>query len=165
MSTSVSSTPTKDKPAPSSSRSNTQLPATSRPPPASVQALLSAHASASDPAQAALEQALLEWSTLSSQNAQLWKLIDKQRTGYNQLLKELERLRSERDSYRSRLHALDGTSDSRRHRTPKTSLSGSSSSELPYTSPHSRMPLARHQSDDPRMFLLIHVLLSHISSY
>ena len=55
---------------------------------------------------AALDDAVQERNMLSSQNAQLWKLIEKQRTGYAQLMKEIERVRGERDVYRSRLSAL-----------------------------------------------------------
>ncbi|KAJ7604045.1 hypothetical protein DFH06DRAFT_923779, partial [Mycena polygramma] len=69
----------------------------------SLDALLSAHAAAQDPKLAALDQAVAERNVLSSQNAQLWKLIEKQRTGYNQILKELERVRGERDSYKAKL--------------------------------------------------------------
>lgn len=45
----------------------------------------------------ALETVLSERNMLSSQNAQLWKLIEKQRVGYSSLMKELERVRAERD--------------------------------------------------------------------
>ncbi|KAJ7126609.1 hypothetical protein C8R43DRAFT_829556, partial [Mycena crocata] len=68
-----------------------------------LDALLNAHASSQDPKLAALEQAVAERNTLSSQNTQLWKLIEKQRAGYNQILKELERVRSERDGYKAKL--------------------------------------------------------------
>jgi len=66
----------------------------------SVEALLKQHASASDPRTAALEQAVNDRNVLSAQNAQLWKLIEKQRAGYNQILKELERIRGERGGKR-----------------------------------------------------------------
>ena len=60
---------------------------------------------------AALDDAVQERNMLSSQNAQLWKLIEKQRTGYAQLMKEIERVRGERDVYRSRLHAMGENTD------------------------------------------------------
>ncbi|KAJ7050578.1 hypothetical protein C8F01DRAFT_1178873 [Mycena amicta] len=72
----------------------------------SADGLLTAHASEQDPKLAALEHAVSERNTLSSQNAQLWKLIEKQRSGYNQILKELERVRSERDGYKAKLTAI-----------------------------------------------------------
>ncbi|KAJ7355502.1 hypothetical protein DFH08DRAFT_647963, partial [Mycena albidolilacea] len=75
-----------------------------------LDALLNAHAGAQDPKLASLDQAVAERNVLSSQNAQLWKLIEKQRTGYNQILKELERVRGERDGYKSKLTALVGAS-------------------------------------------------------
>ncbi|KAJ7743185.1 hypothetical protein B0H16DRAFT_1322921, partial [Mycena metata] len=82
----------------------------------SLDALLAAHATAADPKLAALEQAVNERNTLSSQNSQLWKLIEKQRTGYNQILKELERVRGERDGYKAKITALVGGSPDRRRR-------------------------------------------------
>ncbi|KAJ7323052.1 hypothetical protein DFH08DRAFT_888629 [Mycena albidolilacea] len=75
-------------------------------PPLSVDALLHAHASAQDPKLAALEQAIGERVGLKSKNEQLWKLIEKQRAGYNQLIQELERMRSERDAYKMKIGAL-----------------------------------------------------------
>jgi RalA-binding protein 1 len=74
--------------------------------PASMESLLAAHANAQSPPIAALEQAISERNTLSNQNSQLWKLIEKQRTAYNQILKELDRVRSERDSYKSKFLSL-----------------------------------------------------------
>ncbi|KAI6016005.1 hypothetical protein BKA83DRAFT_4018430, partial [Pisolithus microcarpus] len=73
--------------------------------PIALDALLAQHADAPNPTLAALEQALSERNVFSSQNTQLWKLIEKQRTGYNQVHRELERLRAERDAYKSRLQA------------------------------------------------------------
>lgn len=73
--------------------------------PMSAEALIAHNGASLDPKYAALEQAVNERNTLSSQNGQLWKLIEKQRSGYNQILKELERVRNERDSYRAKLVA------------------------------------------------------------
>ncbi|KAJ7154613.1 hypothetical protein C8R46DRAFT_1117903 [Mycena filopes] len=72
-------------------------------PPLSVDGLLHAHASAQDPKLAALEQAITERLSLKTKNEQLWKLIEKQRSGYNQLIQELERMRAERDAYKTKL--------------------------------------------------------------
>jgi RalA-binding protein 1 len=83
--------------------------------PTSIDSLLSTHGDASSPALAALEQAVNERNVLSSQNTQLWKLIEKQRSGYNQLLKDLERVRGERDLYKSKFIALGhGEKDKKR---------------------------------------------------
>ncbi|KZT27783.1 RhoGAP-domain-containing protein [Neolentinus lepideus HHB14362 ss-1] len=71
-----------------------------------LEAALAPHANAPSPHLAALEQILMERNNISSQNAQLWKLIEKQRAAYNQVLKEVDRLRSERDAYKSRLQGL-----------------------------------------------------------
>ncbi|KAI0080161.1 RhoGAP-domain-containing protein [Panus rudis PR-1116 ss-1] len=77
----------------------------------SAESLLNIHAAASNPYEPALEAAVSDRNTLASQNTQLWKLIEKQRTGYSQLLKELERVRGERDAYKSKLHALGENTD------------------------------------------------------
>ncbi|RDX39529.1 hypothetical protein OH76DRAFT_1327868, partial [Lentinus brumalis] len=69
-----------------------------------VDGLLAVHEGTPNPMLAALESAVSERNNLSSQNTQLWKLVEKQRSGYNHIMKELERLRGERDLYRSRLH-------------------------------------------------------------
>jgi RalA-binding protein 1 len=71
-----------------------------------VQAVLSSHSLSSNPQAAALETVVSERNNLSAQNAQLWKLVEKQRSGYSQILKELERVRLERDIYKSRLETL-----------------------------------------------------------
>ncbi|KAJ7257866.1 hypothetical protein B0H12DRAFT_1282145 [Mycena haematopus] len=81
-----------------------------------LDALLNTHAAAQDPKLAALDQAVSERNVLSSQNTQLWKLIEKQRTGYNQILKELERVRGERDGFKTKLSALVGGSPDRRRK-------------------------------------------------
>ncbi|KAH0582658.1 hypothetical protein H2248_010578 [Termitomyces sp. 'cryptogamus'] len=78
--------------------------------------LLKVNANAEDPKLAALEQAVNDRNVLSSQNAQLWKLIEKQRAGYNQILKELERIRSERDGLKVKLSGLGGNGQDKRHR-------------------------------------------------
>ena len=70
-------------------------------------AFLKQHPSSPDPKTAALEQAVANRNALSSQNAQLWILIEKQRAVHNQMLKELERIRKERDSYKAKLVTLD----------------------------------------------------------
>lgn len=92
-----------------------------------VEALLKDHAAAPDPTSAALERAVNDRNVLAAQNTQLWKLVEKQRTGYNQILKELERIRGERDVYKTRLITLNGgqstpSSSDKRHRntTAKT---------------------------------------------
>ncbi len=84
----------------SGSSSNAPGPSTT---PLTVQSLLATCSTSSDPKLAALEHAVSDRNTLCSQNSQLWKLIEKQRAGYAQLLKELERVRGERDLFRAKL--------------------------------------------------------------
>jgi RalA-binding protein 1 len=52
-----------------------------------------------------LEVILGERNTLSSQNSQLWKIIEKQRGMYNNLHKELDRVKAERDRLQSKSSA------------------------------------------------------------
>ncbi|KAH7922582.1 RhoGAP-domain-containing protein [Leucogyrophana mollusca] len=120
--TSVTSTPSRERhpssqsasspmvmrPAASSSTSSLTTSTSAAPTthPITLENLLAMHATAPNPTLAALDQALSERNTFSSQNTQLWKLIEKQRSGYNQVLKELERVRSERDAFKARLTAV-----------------------------------------------------------
>ncbi|KAK7059752.1 hypothetical protein R3P38DRAFT_2837649 [Favolaschia claudopus] len=83
----------------------TSTPAPMSLPPLSVDGLLHAHAASQDPKLAALKQAHTERIGLKTKNEQLWKLIEKQRAGYNQLIQELERMRSERDAYKTKVVA------------------------------------------------------------
>ncbi|KAG6819972.1 hypothetical protein H0H93_006875 [Arthromyces matolae] len=122
-----SSFSTSQTPATSTSASNKDRPLTSA-------YLLKVNADAHDPKLAALEQAVTDRNALSSQNAQLWKLIEKQRAGYNQILKELERIRGERDALKAHINSQGTTArNDRRHRgsdtdkmTKKSSSDGSS---------------------------------------
>jgi RalA-binding protein 1 len=122
-----------------------------------VESLLKNHSSAPDPITAALEQAVNDRNVLSAQNTQLWKLIEKQRSGYNQILKELERIRGERDGYKHKLIALGAIPNGSDRRQKTTSERGSrpsidipsdsSVSSLPSSS-HNRSPLPRHSAND-----------------
>ena len=98
----------------SPSNTNLSTHGTAQATPVSVEQLLQANATSSDPVYAAFEQAVNERNTFAGQNAQLWKLVEKQRAGYNQILKELERVRTERDSYKHKLAALTGVDPKRR---------------------------------------------------
>lgn len=109
MSTSPSSSFDSNQRHSSSNSSSSRQPPTSATNPTthpiSLETLLSLHANTPNPHLAALDQALSERNIFSAQNTQLWKLIEKQRSGYNQVLKELERLRTERDAYKACLQA------------------------------------------------------------
>jgi RalA-binding protein 1 len=72
----------------------------------SMQAAL---ASANGDPLVALETILGERNTLSSQNSQLWKIIEKQRGMYNSLHKELDRAKAERDRLQSKSSAETST--------------------------------------------------------
>ncbi|OSX64174.1 hypothetical protein POSPLADRAFT_1078639, partial [Postia placenta MAD-698-R-SB12] len=86
--------------------------------PLTLDGLLSTYSTAPDPTKAALDFTVAERNTLSTQNLQLWKLIEKQRSGYGQLMKELERVRGERDLYRNKLQGMGENTDAllRSHR-------------------------------------------------
>ena len=141
--------------------SSTQPPSLSKDRPLTSVSLLKLHAGTPDPKGVALEQAINERNTLSAQNAQLWKLIEKQRAGYNQILKELERVRGERDNIKARLafsssNAIGG--NERRHKSNdsdrptnrsvgKNSLNENNSN----SDSNPQQAMARHYSDDQRM--------------
>lgn len=143
----------------------------------SSESLLQQHASAIDPKLAALEQAVSDRNILSAQNSQLWKLIEKQRAGYNQILKELERIRGERDNYKAKVTALSSNGSSAERRKKTTGERGSrpsldlplATSTTPSSHPPSRGSLPRHNSDDPGMFRLTsrsHFrILTHLSFF
>ncbi|KAI6161727.1 hypothetical protein EDD17DRAFT_657630 [Pisolithus thermaeus] len=115
--------------------------------PIALDALLAQHADASNPTLAALEQALSERNVFSSQNTQLWKLIEKQRTGYNQVHRDLERLRVERDAYKSRLQAA-GLSTELGKKEKGKALRPSASNATMSTVDSRVVGLVRHQSDN-----------------
>lgn len=50
----------------------------------------------------ALDKAVEDRNNLAVQNAQLWKLIEKQRAGYSGLMKELDRIRGEREAWKAK---------------------------------------------------------------
>lgn len=122
------------------------------PQPTTVEALLKDHVAAQDPTYAALEHAVNDRNVLTAQNTQLWKLVEKQRTGYNQILKELDRIRGERDVYKKRLITLNGGASDKRHRASsdrKQSLDTSSSQTGSISAiPQNKYPQARHNSED-----------------
>lgn len=76
-------------------------------------------------------------NVLAGQNSQLWKLIEKQRAGYTQLMKELERVRGERDAYKSRLQVIGENTDAllkaHRERDRKEGKEGSLRSAASHT--------------------------------
>jgi len=127
--------------------------------------VLSSYTSTPNPPMAALEQVISERNVLSSQNSQLWKLVEKQRSGYSQILKELERVRSERDTFKARLTSLGENPDHilKKQKSSKGSHSGNSlkpslshsglrSEDHPKTTPeHPRQAMTRHQSEDSGM--------------
>lgn len=110
---------------PTASSSTTSLPTAINPTLYTIESIIALHSSAADPKLAALDQALSERNVLSSQNTQLWKLIEKQRSGYNQIMKELERVRNERDTYKARLASATDRHTSK-ERTPKQSMDSDS---------------------------------------
>ncbi|KAI5989328.1 hypothetical protein EDD15DRAFT_2171667 [Pisolithus albus] len=115
--------------------------------PIALDALLAQHADAPNPILAALEQALSERNVFSSQNTQLWKLIEKQRTGYNQVHRELERLRAERDAYKGRLQAAGLSTELGKKEKSKV-LRPSVSNATMSTVDSRVVGLVRHQSDN-----------------
>lgn len=144
--------------APSTSATQVQLP---------LEAVLSAHAEAENPAMSALEQSISERVLLSSQNSQLWKLIEKSRGLYTESQKNLERVRMERDAYKAMLLKLGENPDAiaRGHRArekqlkPSSSSNGMRQSSDEHPSPSSGPRPTRHQSADTGMsrFIALHL--------
>ncbi|KAI0047253.1 RhoGAP-domain-containing protein [Auriscalpium vulgare] len=124
--------------------------------PLALDSLLAAHAAAPDPPLAALDQLIPERNTLSSQNAQLWKVIEKSRAAYIEAQKNLDRVRSERDAYKSRLHALGENTDAvvksyrERDKVGKAAAAhGAKRGATATASPSAPRPNpVRHQSDE-----------------
>jgi len=111
----------------------------------SVDVLLRNHEAAQDPKSAALDQAVNDRNNSVSQNAQLWKIIEKQRSGYNQILKELERVRAERDSYKNKVLALGGITDTLVKSSDRTVTSIIDAADA---STNTRLAVSRHHSSD-----------------
>jgi RalA-binding protein 1 len=126
----------------------------------SLEALLSVHAEAENPALSALEQSISERNILSSQNTQLWKLVEKSRGLYTESQKNLERVRTERDAYKAMLLKLGENPDAiaRGHRARERQLKPSSSSNGmrqgsdKHPSPSSGPQPTRHQSADTGVY-------------
>jgi RalA-binding protein 1 len=118
----------------------------------SLDAMLSAHAEAENPAMTALEQCISERNLLLSQNTQLWKLVEKSRGLYNDSQKNLERVRTERDAYKAMLLQLGENPDviARNHRVKEKQLKPSASSNGMRQAPESSTPArpTRHTSAD-----------------
>ena len=138
----------------SSNSSSSRLPSSATNPttlPISLDALLAQHANVPNPHLAALDQALSERNIFSTQNTQLWKLIEKQRTAYNHVLKELERLRAERDAYKAHLQAAGLSVDLVKKDKPKPLRPSASNATISSTSDNRsldpRVNMVRHPSD------------------
>jgi RalA-binding protein 1 len=126
----------------------------------SLEAALSAHARAENPAISALDQSISERILLSSQNTQLWKLVERSRGLYTESQRNLERVRMERDAYKAMLLKLGENPDAivRGYRAREKQLKPSSSSngmrqgsdEHPSPSTGPARP-TRHQSADTGM--------------
>jgi len=137
----------------------------------SLETVLSTHADAENPSLSALEQCISERNLLSSQNTQLWKLIEKSRGLYNESQRNLDRVRTERDAYKSMLVKLGENPDAiaRGHRARERQLKPSSSSNgirqssdmhpSPSTSTGVFRP-ARHQSADAGVHRFVELLPS-----
>jgi RalA-binding protein 1 len=138
-----------------------------------LESVLSAHADVENPALSALEQSISERILLSSQNTQLWKLIERSRGLYTESQRNLERVRTERDAYKAMLLKLGENPDAiaRGHRAREKQLKSSPSSNgmrqgsephpsEPHPSPSSGPARpTRHQSADTGVhrFVVLHL--------
>ena len=132
-----------------------------------VESALSAYANAENPALSALEQSVSERILLSSQNTQLWKLIERSRGLYTESQRNLERVRMERDAYKAMLLKLGENPDAiaRGHRAREKQLKSSPSSNgirqgsEPHPSPSSGLARpTRHQSHDTGTHRLLYCI-------
>ncbi|KAF9457196.1 hypothetical protein BDZ94DRAFT_1292511 [Collybia nuda] len=143
--------------------SSSSTPSVNKDRPVTTASLLKLYAGSADPKAAALEHSVADRNVLCAQNAQLWKLIEKQRSGYNQILKELERVRGERDGLKSKLGISNTSSTAnnaghgeKRHRTSEDRSAQRSFSENSSTVSLQSLPsngdprqtMSRHYSDD-----------------
>ncbi|KLO17933.1 RhoGAP-domain-containing protein [Schizopora paradoxa] len=128
---------------------------------------LNAHADASDPMRATLEAILAERNSLSAQNSQLWNHLKRQRANYASAVKDVVRLRSERDALRAKVNGQDNNEgpsqmNGRKLRQTMSSAAMSSTNETGSVKDRSdlsrsgaskspqnpRASMTRHQSDD-----------------
>ncbi len=135
--------------------------------PITVDDALNAHADSPDPMRAALEAILAERNSLSAQNSQLWNHLKRQRANYASAVKDVVRLRSERDVLRGKLNGLDNVEgpspvNGRKLRTTVSSVAMSSTNGTgsgketqdhgrtgsSKSSSNPRASMTRHQSDD-----------------
>lgn len=134
--------------------------------PITIDDALGVHAEAPDPMRAALEAILAERNSLSAQNSQLWNHLKRQRANYASAVKDVVRLRSERDALRAKVNGSDNTEgpsqiNGRKLRTTVSSAAmstneiGSGRERVDLSKPGSsrspqnpRASMTRHQSDD-----------------
>lgn len=93
---------------------------------------------------------LEERNTVAQQNAQLWRVIEKQKSSLASATKDLERIRAERERYR-RLFEETTTasgSGSELERRPHQARASSRVISGARTVSGTRAPMSRHQSDD-----------------
>jgi hypothetical protein len=95
----------------------------------------------------ALESVLAERNSLAAQNVQLWKLIEKQRTMYNNATREIERLKASAE--RNGSTAGDGSAISTSSNTARRAESQQRGDDRTQ-----RAKVARTNSDDQGAFLL-----------
>jgi RalA-binding protein 1 len=141
-STSANQTPSSSSTNVASTPSNTSQPLT-------IDALLNATPNR-DPL-IALESILAERNSLAAQNAQLWKLIEKQRTMYNNATREIERLKASAE--RNGSSAGDGLAASTSSNTSRRAESQQRGDDRTQ-----RAKVARTNSDDQGAFLSLPLL-------
>ncbi|KIJ55385.1 hypothetical protein M422DRAFT_23982 [Sphaerobolus stellatus SS14] len=99
----------------------------------------------------ALENVLAERNMLSSQNTQLWKLIEKQRAVHGGALKELERVRAERDRLLGKEGSAKKSHPSRTNSVQQSDSGVPTSQTNDFPTPElnsHRPPATRHMSEE-----------------
>jgi RalA-binding protein 1 len=145
--------------------------------PITIEGSLAAHASYADPTRAALETVIADRNTFSAQNVQLWNHMRKQRSYHIHLVKDVDRLRHERDVLRHKLSKYEKTGrephSSERPLKATASSSRVNGTDTPTgpaieredrpsstsrTIPDPRAGVARHKSDETHGESILHVL-------
>ncbi|KAG8684297.1 hypothetical protein FRC09_015479, partial [Ceratobasidium sp. 395] len=97
----------------------------------------------------ALVALLDERNNVVQQNAQLWRIIEKQKASLATASKDLERIRAERERYRRLFEETTASgSGSERERRPTGSRSSTRVHPAVRAVSQTRTPMSRHQSDD-----------------
>lgn len=137
----------------SSSSSRTRLTSSPLRPTNTQLSLESVLQSAQGNTMSALEAVLNERNLLSTQNSQLWKLVEKQRNVHATATKELERVRAERDRAHAMLREDTGARTTKSPDPPALTSRSEASSPVTERPTGRRTPTAQSHTDVGKSFI------------